>query len=233
MAIQGIFIIILIFIVFNINTDTYEPANIPISNFEHDLEGLPENSLDVIESMLYDTIASNGGTLENISDSDAKVRENSMIDLYFEDINMHYVNFIIDIPSIEQSYQIFNEWSDDRTNPNYLTNMATMIMCPLKEQLIYTDFNCKDEFDHKGQRILVSKFIDHFDNDYFAPYFKEGDFSTIYINPISFNLSNSTKQRYIGETKDAVTSLGIPPDIFKYHVLEQSDLDYNIPLENR
>lgn len=230
-VIQIIFIIVLIVIFSNLNKDTYTPANIPISYLNDDLAELPENSVNVIESMLYDSIASNGGTLDSISNSDARVRENSMVDIYFEDIDMHYINFIVDISSIQQSYQVFNEWSDDRTNPNYLIDMATMIMCLPKEQIIYSDHNCKDKFNHNGQKILVSKFISHFDFGYFTPSFKEGNLSTVYINPISFNASESVKRSYIQKTKDAISSLGITPDIFEYHVLEQSELDYTIPID--
>ena len=231
-VIQLIFIIVLIIIISNLNKDTYVPANVPISSLEDDLAEIPENSVEVIESMLYDSIASNGGALESISNSDAQIRENTMADIYFEDIDMHYISFIVDIPSIRQSYQVFNEWSDNRTNPNYLTNMATMIMCLPKEQIIYADHDCKDRFNHNGQKILASKFIDHFDFEYFTPYFKEGDLSTIYINPINYNITEAVKQSYTQKTKDAIFSLGITPDLFEYHVLEQSDLDYTIPIED-
>ena len=232
-AIQIIAIILFIVTINGINKSTFKLSNVPISNLSQDLENLPTNSVETIQDLLYDTITINQGTLNSISDSDAEVREGTMIDLYFENIDMHYVNFIVDIPSIQQSYQVFNEWSDDNSNPHYLINMVTMVMCPLKDQQIYNNQDCRDIFNHNGQKIIVSKFINQFDYNSFTPYFKEGDLSTVYINPAIPNVEDKVKQEYVQETKDMVDALGVSSDIFKYHVLEENEFNYNISPENQ
>ncbi|MCR5699972.1 MAG: hypothetical protein K6G49_00865 [Candidatus Saccharibacteria bacterium] len=230
---QIIFVILLIFVIKNLNTSTFEESNLPVSNLKQDLQDLPENSVETIQTALYDAVATNQGTLNSIEDSDARVREGTLVNLYFEKQNMHYVNVIIDIPSIQQSYQIFNEWSDNPTNQFYMLNMATMAMCLSKDQIIYQDFNCKDKYNQKGQNIVTAEFLKYFTFNQFTPILRNSDLSTVYINPVSFDINDNTKQSYIQETKDAISSLGISPDIFKYKVQSLDDLDYTIPQEYR
>lgn len=139
---------------------------------------------------------------------------------------MHYVNFIVDIPSLEQSYQIFHEWSDDNSNKYYLVNMATLIMCPTTDQVKYSNFNCKDKFNHHGQNYIVSEFIRYYNFNYFTVSI-HGDYSQVDINPIKLDVSDSEKDSYIQKTKSTIQSLGIYPEIFTYHIVDPAELNYD------
>lgn len=216
---QVIFIILIIVVVINTKTNTFQESNLSISNLEQDLQNLPTNSVDAIQTVLYDAIADNKGTLTNLKDSDAKVRKDTLINLYFEKQNMHYTSFIVDIPSIEQSYQIFHEWSDDNANPYYLTNHVTIAMCPKKEQTIYVDFQCHDRYSQNGQAFVVSEFLPYMNSSGYNTFIKYDRAPyTIIISPNTFNVDDNTKNTYIEQTKEKVASLGFPADIFSYYV---------------
>ena len=215
---QLIFIILIVFAIRSVNTNTFEISNLSVFDLTKEIEGLPESSIDPIQTVIYDTVTMNGGTLTSIKDSDAKIREGTVRNIYFDKQNIHYVNFIIDIPSIEQSYQVFHEWTNDYSNQYYLINRATMVMCPLKDQAEYLNFDCHDKYNHNGQAFIASQFLPYFDLNGFkiflqydkAPY-------TIIVAPKTFGVDDSTKAFYIQQTKEKVASLGFPPDAFNYY----------------
>lgn len=227
---QTIFVILLIFVINKfVNTNTFKESSLPISSLKQDLQDLPENSIETIQTALYNIVAANKGTISNIENSDAKVRDGTMVNLYFEKQNMHYINFIVDIPSIQQSYQIFNEWSDDPVNQYYMTNRVTMAMCLHKEQMIYQNFDCRDDYSHNGQAFIASNFLYYLvDINYFRVYLQPEDAPyVVIIGPTTFNVDAASKPIYIEQTKEKIASLGLPPDAFSYYVASgPQDLRY-------
>lgn len=217
--IQLLFIVIVIYLIQSTNTDTYKISNLPVFDLTKEIEGLPESSVDPIQTVLYDTVTMNGGAINSIKDSDIRIREETLKNIYFSEQNIHYVSFIIDIPSLEQSFQIFHEWTNDSTNQYYLVNRATMVMCPLESQIKYSNFQCRDNYDNNGQAFIVSQFLPYLSFDGFnaltrydkAPY-------VIIIAPETFNVSEDTKSVFIEQTKEKITSLGFPSDLFSYYV---------------
>ena len=233
---QIIFIVLLIFVFKNINTGTFEISNLSVTNLTKDIKDLPSGSAESIQRVLYDTIALNGGTLTSIENSDAQIRDNTLVELYFDKQNMHYVMFVVDIPSLQQSYQIFHEWTDQASNPYYMTNRGTMVMCPLENDIIYSDFKCHDDFNHLGQNIVTSEFIQYFNPrfNYFSAYLNLDNPSVIIINPsVTYDNDAATKSRCIEEVKATINSLGISPDYYEYYVRTATDVNYHIPPENR
>lgn len=231
-------IIIIALIVFIAQNALANHENIPnteVSGIQQEIKDLPEDSVKVIQAALYNAIVMNGGAKNSLSNQEVQIRQDSVVNLYFESINMHYVKFIVDIPSIEQSYQVFREWSDDGANKYYLDNRMTLIMCLDKSQAIYPDFECRDKSgDSKsGQRFLASEFLKYFDFNEFNAFVSDTDSSLIYVNPINLEPDDNTKKAYIQKTREAVSSLGISPDIFQYYVLTADDLDYTLSPEDQ
>ncbi len=225
---QIVFIVLVIFTIRGANTNNFKEPDLQINNLTSDIKDLPDSSSQAIQTALYDAIISNDGALQSIKQSDAKIREGTLINTYFERQNMHYVNFIVDITSIEQSYQVFHEWSNDDTNQYYLLNNTTLVMCPLAEQVIYTQFNCHDNMNRGGQKFIVSNFIDYFDFDYFSAFVGDDDPPIIYINTASSNTTKHEDENYVAELKSKISSLGISPEIFEYEIITQKNLNYNI-----
>ena len=64
---------------------------------------------------------------------------------------IYLTNFIVDIPSISQSYVVTNYYSPLSPEISGLTDYTTLVTCPDSSQLIYGDFNCIDRFVWENQ----------------------------------------------------------------------------------
>lgn len=155
-----IFVIVMVGILRSILEEPYIVPQVGITNFFEKIQDLPAESGEEIKEELYGVAALNSGALANIEDSGATIRENTIVNKYFKTINMHYVNFIVDIPSTQQSYQIFHEWSDDGNNPYFVADNSTLVMCPTKDKMVYDDFKCVDNSNRRGRYFVVETFKD-------------------------------------------------------------------------
>lgn len=226
-VLQLIIIIMVAFIINRINSDSNAVPYLTISSVTDVIKGLPSSSVDSIQSALYDAVRQNGVSESN--NSEARIRDNSLINKYFERQNINYINFVVDFPNEKQSYQIFHEWSNDNKNEHILVNGATKIMCLPPDQLIYGEFNCKDENAHNGQRIIVAKYISYYVFNAFTPFLKTDDlYGVVYINPVLPEISEGEKSSYIQQTKDAIKELGVSPELFQYQIITTNDLNYRI-----
>ena len=227
---QFFILIIIIFLVSRLNKEESNIPSLTIANFASNIEGLPRESIEPIQASLYNVVNQNNNNI--VDDTSVIIRKDSLVNHYFEQQKIHYVNLIVDIPSLEQSFQIFHEWPEknDYTNQYYMINRATMAMCVSPGDAIYQESTCEDAYSNNGQRTIVSEFIKYFTFDYFNAYAKDYDlYKTIFINPIMFDYNESEKESFIQETKGAIKSLGISTEIFEYHVLEKDELNYRIP----
>lgn len=154
--IQIIFIILIIILIQNITKKDTVVPDVKIQNtFEDISNDLPKEAAKYFERSLYEIVSLNSKNITNISDSGAHVRENSISQQYLNEINVRYIHFIVDIPSIQQSYQISYQWSDDTNNKKLPTNNSLMSMCLPREKMIYPDFNCQDRYNHNGPKELI------------------------------------------------------------------------------
>ena len=216
----------------SLSHNDFQTPNIPVSSFQQELDNMPNGSKEAIQSSIYSAIALNGGTISSIGDSDAKIREGTLINHYFQDINMNYISFIVDIPSIEQSYWVFHEWSSDNNNKKYMINQSTMVSCPVKQQIIYYNFDCEDKYNGRSQNIVAKEFFPEIkkesdDFTEFNAFVDSENSSRIIIDAIHQNPSESTKKSDLEKVKSAVESLGISPDLFEYYFLQPSDITFH------
>ncbi|MBR2741155.1 hypothetical protein IKD98_00105 [Candidatus Saccharibacteria bacterium] len=229
---QFFIIVIVIFLVSQLNKEESRVPSLTIANFASSIKNLPSESVEPIQIALYNVVNQNNNNI--VDDMDVVIRENSYVNQYFERQKIHYVNLIVDIPTLEQSFQIFHEWPEknDYANQYYMINRATMAMCVTPEDTIYHNSTCEDAYWNNGQRAIAAEFIKYFTFDYFNAYAKEYElYKTIYISPIHYDHDENEKESFIEKTKDAIKSLGISPEIFDYHVLEEDEIDYFIPVE--
>lgn len=240
-VIQIIFIIFLIISISGLYkpdeiTDD-DPDRIPVATIDNFAsvvsENYPEN-VKLIEATLFDLILRNSPG-EDISTSvNATIRENSIKTVYFEKQNLNYFSAIVDIPEIEQSYWFYSEYSSEEPNQYIDYSKFYRIFClEDSQEILYPDFNCQDDFGLNGRYELVSNLISYFEFNDFAPiYTYERGFNQIEISPYTFDeLAASTKEAYIRQVKDAIDSLGIPPDIFTYNVMNPEEIKYFYPLQ--
>lgn len=144
----------------NSNPNTVETTPIPvlgnvkqyvskIASYEEQVANLPDIEDDTISIQLNGTLELNGVSK---AITDATIREGSYSQKLTDASKMIYLtNFIVDIPSISQSYVVTNYYSPLSPEISGLTDYTTLVTCPDSSQLIYGDFNCIDRFTWEDQ----------------------------------------------------------------------------------
>jgi len=137
-------IIIATIIDFAIRNNNRLKQEMPINNFNKIVENLSSNDRLAIEQNLRWTIALNwnGGDVPPVSD--AIIRDNSY--KQFTQDGQFRTTFIIDIPSIKQSYLATKISSEEVETTGDYTNLIT---CLPPNDLIYGDFNCRDRLSEE------------------------------------------------------------------------------------
>ena len=126
------------------HSDNYTKDQIQITNLSSVTRGRQsdEYTVNLIRSQLYKTIAMNTpNDFDPTTVTDTEIRQDSFSQK--DDTELHQVNFIVDIPSLRQSYRVQYQWAK---NASDLDEYGTFVACPLSTQLIYSAFDCKDMF---------------------------------------------------------------------------------------
>ena len=186
------------------------------------IEGLPSDisSLDkeIIESELLKIVKQNTEGV-NLAETKAIVRSDFLKTHFFENQNLNYISAIVDLPAIEQSYQIFHEYSKDENNKYLYPNDTVIILCITDpDEIIYSNFACNDIYDQQTRNSLVGKYIDYLEFDNFYAYISPDNINEITIHVLQGDMDDSTINKYTREVKSAIESLGIKPELFSYSV---------------
>ncbi|MCL1929539.1 hypothetical protein FWF93_00055 [Candidatus Saccharibacteria bacterium] len=114
--------------------------NVPITNYDQHVQNLPESERAALQNVLYDTIAMNYSKKSPVTIRDVVIRDDS----YQQTLEGDYytTSFMLDIPSIQQSYRVSHSWSP--TEELNQTSYRYLILCPKSEELIYPNFKCTD-----------------------------------------------------------------------------------------
>lgn len=154
---QIIFIIILGATIFSTANQANQPLApnaqpvISIDNFSSQDVNLSNNHINNILHNLTYTVELNTSNL-NIPDSTATVRDGSTIWADVSSTNFTLLSFIVDIPNLEQSYQIyyyFNPNTDSLPTEDTDTSLPInpYVLCLTDQsQIIYPDFDCHSAF---------------------------------------------------------------------------------------
>ncbi len=137
----------------------YEPVELgkSLGDVVGEIEGLSDADKSEINYHLYKAI-SKSGVEEDVGRTDSVIREGSLVNTYFEEADAHYVNFIVNLPELKQSYQVYRVWSDDVMNPYVSPNDSTGVICLKSDQLIYGEFNCEDTYSNM-RNLLIGRFL--------------------------------------------------------------------------
>lgn len=223
---QIVFIILIVFLIQNITKkETVAPEiKIQNNNFNEVLKELPSEVPSYFERNLYNIVSQNTSNTFNISDSGAEVRKESIVKKYFKELNLNYLYFIVDIPSIQQSYQFRYEWSEDKNNKYVSTNESLMSMCLPKDKMIYPDFDCQDKYNKNGPSLAIYGLIKNLNwkvnGQIFivTPQGKTDDLNFYYRVEVNScgdkNLENQTKQVF----EKQITDLGFEVSEIPYQL---------------
>lgn len=156
---QIIFMVVAGTIIYNSLTPKVEVAKIGIDNYSSvDLNlNLTDTQKSVIEGQLASIVALNNA--DNTLSYGAEIRAGSTHDVFIDNYNIHFLSSLIDIKELGQSYRVIYRWADQYPNPNVPINYSTMIFCPHKNELIYADFDCHDNFNGRGAEIVLYQLL--------------------------------------------------------------------------
>ena len=157
--ISVVILFIAFFILFIIRPNNGYGNEVGINNYDKYISNLPADRRNSINSTLYNIIKNNLKS-GNPKVKDATIREKSVINNYNKITNVNSGTFIVDIPSIKQSYSIYFEWSADINNVN-LSGYTAAASCLSKDKLIYGDFGCKDDFTNNKTNNDSSIILDY------------------------------------------------------------------------
>jgi hypothetical protein len=126
--------------------------SVEIVNISKNTNGQSRNDklLGMIKEALFVAIKNASGRDEITANDikDAAVRDNSYKQSYDTATKTNKVEFMVDIASFKQSYQVYYEWQSNKANTDsqYVGEYGTVALkCPSKDLLIYGEFKCIDE----------------------------------------------------------------------------------------
>ena len=158
LLLQVVFVVLLVVTFNDLNGSDAEIPKVEVGSLDSKTESLPEFGAEDIEYNIYLAIENNirDGVVQK---KGVNIRDGSLIENYYEEIGLHYLNFIVDIPDVAQSYQVVAKWEDGEQGDvlyDNLSGVATGVLCLDSEQLIYGEFDCKPLRSYMKNTILYS-----------------------------------------------------------------------------
>lgn len=184
---------------------------------------LTEYDISNIQKKVFDIISENTSSLDTAVE--ATIRDDSFHARSFNE-NTKYMNAIIDIPSLEQSYEFYYS-----SNAVLDPEVSTYVLCLDGDaRIIYENFECKSSDSESIRDRIIPAYINYLnpDFDYFSIYLNPDKADTIVISPsVTYNNSETTKADYIREAKESIQSLGFSPEKYTYYVRTLADVNYD------
>jgi len=194
-----------------------------VENLSDKISVLDKKEIKSIQKKIFQIVSENTNSI-NIDKIKATIR-NDELHLQTFDGRSTYFNFILDIPDLEQSYQIIYS-----SNAVIDPEISTFVLClEDDEDIIYKDFECKSSDDKSVKEKVVAAYLKYFnpDYEYFSAYISQDDASKIVISPsITYDNDEATKTKYINEVKASIESLGMPSENYTYYVRTADDVNY-------
>ncbi len=189
---------------------------------------------EIIEWALLDTILDNieSNTVSK-SQASAYFRDGSIVTQRFEKHKTNYVRAIVDIPELEQSYEIFLEYPDNKDAVNAVEYSEPNIAKPYSilcldenSEKIYPNFDCHESSEYDTRQNIISNVLNYFQFDNFSAYLNTKGPGTIiiYVSAIYEN-DETMKTKCIEEVKTTIESLGISSNLFTYYVDAVANVD--------
>jgi len=117
---------------------------IVINNFTTIVENLSKSEREIIEQNLCWTIGLNT-TVDVTEITDANIRESSYHQTYNSNKKVYTTTFLVDIPSLRQTYAVSDKWSPVPAGQSDLSDYSAMVLCPSEEDLVFGPFpTCLD-----------------------------------------------------------------------------------------
>lgn len=189
-----------------------------------------------LNESLYNTMLLNSVNMNNIGLDGVFFREGSLKEVNFEKAGFTYSSFIVDIPSMQQSYRIYHEQLDRDDNVReYDIKPAEVVMVTClysNDDIIYDDYKCMDEYSQDMGSDIVAEYLRYTDFDGFYAYIGEDDVDMKTINIVSskYEYTDAESAEYVKDVRGFVESLGISADLFDYKVMPKPTMELDTPI---
>ena len=232
-ALQALIIVVVIINIVMLNDD--KAANDDLERYkklpELSVTGLANKAPDLTESEISDIqkkifkIVSENTSNISTNEIEAKIRGENVHMRSFDE-NTKYLNMTIDIPSLEQSYEVFYS-----SNAVIDPDVSTFVLCLDDDtEKVYENFECKSSDNASIRDTVVSSYLGRFRFEYFSAYFDPEKPNTITISPsVTYDNDEATKKGFVNEVKLSIESLGIPSSRYEYYVRTAADVNYYNP----
>lgn len=117
---------------------------VKISNFNNLVSNLPSERRDAIFASLYKAVRLNSPEIKQEDINNAVIRESSVTQNTLNKGDEINGSFIVDIENIRQSYLISYIYADSAEKQVTVSGYSILVRCLDKEDIIYSEFNCKD-----------------------------------------------------------------------------------------
>jgi hypothetical protein len=124
--------------------NVYSPVTTAIDNWTNTVYNLSDSERYQVESVLYETIKLNAVNMP--IDATSVIRTDTYSQTYDPTTQTYRTDFLVDIPSLEQTYRVMNYYSDLPPEESRLFEYTTMIYCPTEVELIWENFECTDYY---------------------------------------------------------------------------------------
>lgn len=223
-------LIVVIFVIISLETIFHKNPfgeELKIDNFSKYYKKVPEETRNSVFASLYNTASLNVTDSETPT-SGAIIRPDSTSEKYDQSTEIYSGNFIVDIESIQQSFQVYMEWSKKSNNSN-LTGYTVTISCLTGSSSAYGSTKCIDMFDGNSDNIpalypIVYDLpleVSEYNNNY-----------TVYTHyTITYNIEKDNKiivyiTDYTGGNHQnalkKIRELGYTPDLYNIQYIDQS-----------
>lgn len=187
---------------------------------------LPDNRINDILYSLTNTIILNTENL-NTSDIQASIRNDSITFKHFDRFNFIALSFIVDLPNLEQSYQLYYNYPIDSSAESAFPEDSDSpspinlhILCiDDQQQTLYPSFKCNSTNDTITRYDYIKNIIEYLTFDDFTIRIDDNDPHQINLKPIR-RVTDALDETHIAQVKATIESLGVSPDLFIYQILK-------------
>ena len=197
--------------------DIVRQPQVSVDDIAENIPDLYSNNISHIQRVLFDVIKETRPEVNTTLT--ASLRTDTVKTSTFKRNNTDYFTAIIDVPEINQAYQVFYGHSNTE---NEAPNDFIAILCAPDA------IDCKDSESQPSRYEIVARYLKYFDFNYFSTLYKNDDLTKIFINPTEYDVAKSDQESYLRTIKEAIETLGVSPDLFTYEFIQPSDVNYHI-----
>jgi hypothetical protein len=196
-----------------------EDSGVHIGNISDYTKGKPQNDtwLSAVEKELLKLLRKNSDRpgLAAKDVAAAVVREGSYSQIYDGKTGVSTVDFIVDVPSLKQSYGAHYEWGSDGGNDPDIG--MRILSCLPSNQLIYEKFACKDAMVEQYGWPSYDDILEYLPYHDASNYYIYPDRTTsggpLLVIHLNTPKSNATLgERYKNEALNRIRNWGLDPD---------------------